>query len=315
MVNSNICPPLSILIGSFNTYKLLPPSDINLSPWLTHQSHIPHIIAIGLQELPGSWPFLPEKCEDQWMKLFDRTLPKHQLYSRVRLNSNDFFMRLSCILYSLDLILFIYVQSSYINQCSSMSTAAVPTVRMKFLKDFFHHFSFFQGFLNLYGNKGSVGIRFDFQQTSLCFLNCHLSPGENPDDFQRRNDQYSRIHQRMLFHSPCRNHQWKIPDHHGIFLFGDLNYRQTKSNEDELSTKTNILQTYSESKISFPPTYKYHLNSDSYNPLRRSSWTDRILYRVKHCQIRSIDYWTTSMIRFSDHRPVANLFLLSRLLR
>ena len=104
-------------------------------------------------------------------------------------------------------------------------------------------------------------------------------------------------------------------DHHGVFLFGDLNYRQTQTNEDQLRMKTNILQTYSESKISFPPTYKYHLNSDSYNPSRRSSWTDRILHRAKQCQIQSIDYWTTALIRFSDHRPVANLFFLSRLLR
>lgn len=315
MINSNIYPPLSILIGSFNTYKLPPPSDINLSSWLTCQSHTPHIIAIGLQELPGVWPFLHDKSEYQWKSLLDTTLPNHQLYSRVRLNSKYLFTKVSFILYSLDLILFIYVQSSQVNHCSSLGTAAVPTVRMTFLKNSSLHFFSLKGFLNLYGNKGSVGIRFDFQQTSLCFLNCHFSAGENLSDFQRRNEQYSRIHQRMLFRSPSRNHQWQIADHHGIFLFGDLNYRQTKTNEDELCTKTNILQTYSESKISFPPTYKYHLNSDSYNLSRRSSWTDRILYRTKQCQIQSIDYWTTTLIRFSDHRPVANLFFLSRFLR
>ncbi len=144
-------------------------------------------------------------------------------------------------------------------------------------------------------------------QTSLCFLNCHLSAGENLQAFQLRNKQYSRIHQHMLFKSSCQNYQWNINDHHGIFLFGDLNYRQTKFNKDELKT-----QTYSESEIKFPPTYKYQLNSDSYNFSRRPSWTDRILYRTKQYHIKSINYWTTSIIRFSDHRPISNLFFLSR---
>jgi hypothetical protein len=169
--------------------------------------------------------------------------------------------------------------------------------------------------MNLYGNKGSVGIRFEFNQTSLCFLNCHLSAGETFNACQLRNEQYSLIHQRMLFKSQCKKFQWNINEHHGIFFFGDLNYRQTETNQDELKHKTNILQTYSESEIKFPPTYKYKLNSNSYNLLRRSSWTDRILYRTKQCHIQSINYWTTSKIRFSDHRPIAKLFLLSRLIR
>ena len=166
----------------------------------------------------------------------------------------------------------------------------------------------------MYGNKGSVGIRFNFNQTSLCFLNNHLSADENSTAFQLRNEQYSLIHQRMLFKSEDKKFHWNINDHHGIFFFGDLNYRQTDTNQDELKEKTNILKTYSESEIKFPPTYKYKLNSDSYNLSRRSSWTDRILYRNKQCHIQSIDYWTTSKIRFSDHRPIAKLFFLSRLI-
>lgn len=167
--------------------------------------------------------------------------------------------------------------------------------------------------MNMYGNKGSVGIRFEFDRTSLCFLNCHLSAGETPQSFQLRNKQYSSIHQRMIFKSSCKNSQWNINDHHGIFLFGDLNYRVTQTNQDELKDKTNILQTYKESEIQFPPTYKYKLNSDSYDLSRRSSWTDRILYRNNQCHIQSINYWMNSMIRFSDHRPISNLFFLSRL--
>jgi endonuclease/exonuclease/phosphatase family metal-dependent hydrolase len=169
--------------------------------------------------------------------------------------------------------------------------------------------------MNLYGNKGSVGTRLEFGGTSLCFLNCHLPAGETQQAFQLRNEHYSSIHQRMVFHSASRRVPWNIDEHNGIFLFGDLNYRQTERNEDELMQKTNILQTYSEAPIKFSPTYKYELSSDTYNAGRRSSWTDRILYRSNQCRIQPLDYWTTSMIRFSDHRPVAKLFSLARFVR
>ena len=82
-----ISSPLSILIGSFNIHKLYPPPDIDLSSWLTHQSNPPpQIVAIGLQELPLTFPFLQQKSENKWMKSIEKTLPNHQLLSRVRLN-------------------------------------------------------------------------------------------------------------------------------------------------------------------------------------------------------------------------------------
>jgi hypothetical protein len=88
-----ISAPLSILIGSFNIHKLHPPSDINLSSWLTHQSNpSPQIVAIGLQELPLTLPFLQQKSEDKWMKLIEKTLPNYQLLSRVRLNGKIYFL-------------------------------------------------------------------------------------------------------------------------------------------------------------------------------------------------------------------------------
>ena len=89
MINSNLSSPLSILIGSFNIHKLFPPSDVNFSSWLTHPSHLPHIIAIGLQELSPIWSFQKQKSEYHWKNLFDKTLPNHQLYSHVRLHSNN----------------------------------------------------------------------------------------------------------------------------------------------------------------------------------------------------------------------------------
>jgi len=86
MIESKYSSPLSILIGSFNIHKLYPPPDIDLSSWLTHKSHIPHIVAIGLQELPLTFTFFQQKSEYEWIKLIEKTLPNYRLLSRVRLN-------------------------------------------------------------------------------------------------------------------------------------------------------------------------------------------------------------------------------------
>ena len=119
----------------------------------------------------------------------------------------------------------------------------------------------------------------------------------------------------MVLSSPSGQSQWTIDDHHAIFLFGDLNYRTTQDNRDELKQQTSLLKTYSEAKINFPATYKYKCHTPTYDLSRRPSWTDRILHRSAQHKLESVDYWSPSMINFSDHRPVANLFRFSRFIR
>jgi len=83
---------LSILIGSFNTYKQYPSSNIDLSPWLISKSQIiPNLIVIGLQELPLNFSLFEQKSEYQWKKLIEKTLPDYQLLSHVRLNGTEYF--------------------------------------------------------------------------------------------------------------------------------------------------------------------------------------------------------------------------------
>ncbi len=100
MNQSNLASSLSILIGSFNTHKLYPPADINLSSWLTYKSYTPNIIAIGLQELPFTYSIFQQKSVYQWKELIEKTLTNYQLLSSVRLNSKtilSFFFILSFI--------------------------------------------------------------------------------------------------------------------------------------------------------------------------------------------------------------------------
>jgi hypothetical protein len=123
-----------------------------------------------------------------------------------------------------------------------------------------------------------------------------------------------------------------------------MNYRISQPNEQvrkaisELSTVPlhekdqlrvemeleHVFIDYQEPPINFMPTYKFDINTDSYDTsekLRTPSWTDRILYRPKRPKvlndnqtelesIETIHYSCAKDIKFSDHRPVSGLYLV-----
>lgn len=65
---------------------------------------------------------------------------------------------------------------------------------------------------------------------------------------------------------------------------------------------------YSEARITFPPTYKYDLNSNQYDTSEKAripAWCDRVLRKGDN--IRQIHY-DAAPLRFSDHRPVYATF-------
>lgn len=121
------------------------------------------------------------------------------------------------------------------------------------------------------------------------------------------------------------------------FWFGDLNFRVERKFDETMKILEQIHQQPSPSyecllvndqlqkmmekgvafsgfqepfPISFPPTYKYTIGSDSFDFVnqRVPSFTDRILYRSKRPGHISCDFydWIPSM-KSSDHRPVASL--------
>lgn len=47
------------------------------------------------------------------------------------------------------------------------------------------------------GNKGAVGIRFQFHSTSLCFICSHLTAGQS--QVRERNEDYREIAQKLTF--------------------------------------------------------------------------------------------------------------------
>ena len=117
---------------------------------------------------------------------------------------------------------------------------------------------------------------------------------------------------------------------------GDLNYRLAGDNAKvrqlvkqnklrELDHLDQLAQVrdgdiafggWSESEITFKPTYKFDVNTDIYDTSfkqRVPSWTDRVLYRAaKPCAVHPHpkSYKSHPGIKLSDHKPVSAAFSL-----
>lgn len=135
---------------------------------------------------------------------------------------------------------------------------------------------------NSYGNKGSILTRFSIDDSSFCFLNCHLAAGEEEAE-KRAKDIIEILNARFPPPSASTRRAYttrgdgtSVMDHELVFFAGDLNFRLTlprktvlqavKDGEidqllpyDELRIEMNYnasfrLHNFEESAISFPPT-------------------------------------------------------------
>nr|KAG5696718.1 hypothetical protein BaRGS_028838 [Batillaria attramentaria] len=157
------------------------------------------------------------------------------------------------------------------------------------------------------GNKGAVAISFLFHGTSLCFINAHLTSGEERSE--RRHANFRDILKGLSLGG--KNLECYDVTHrfHHVFFFGDLNYRVADSIETVLSkTEARDLKyllerdqlhkaqsdkrafvCFNESEISFMPTYRLERNTPGYKydwrkvkktgeRINVPSWCDRILW-------------------------------------
>ncbi|EFW22754.1 hypothetical protein D8B26_006333 [Coccidioides posadasii str. Silveira] len=198
-----------------------------------------------------------------------------------------------------------------------------------------------RGMGGLHGNKGALILRFILDDTSVCFVNCHLAAGQT-QTAHRNNDIAAIMESESLPMEPSSSARIDrfvgggdgsmILDHEICILNGDLNYRidsiprntvleAIKANNlpklldrDQLlaSKRKNPgfrLRSFNEAPITFAPTYKYDVGTDNYDSSekkRSPAWCDRLLYRgvgrIKQLQYRRHE------VRVSDHRPVSGLF-------
>lgn len=177
------------------------------------------------------------------------------------------------------------------------------------------------GMSGMAGNKGGCAIRLELSSTHLCFVTAHLAAGFA--NYDERNDDFHTISYGMRFQ---RNRT--IKDHDSILWFGDFNYRIGMRNEDvrvlvkrgdlaslyqhdQLSIQMMAgiaFRFYSEGPITFPPTYKYDIGTDTYDTSEKArvpAWCDRVLYMGSNLQLLQ---YNAAPLKFSDHRPVYATF-------
>ncbi|KAI9846341.1 MAG: hypothetical protein M1837_004194 [Sclerophora amabilis] len=198
-----------------------------------------------------------------------------------------------------------------------------------------------RGMGGLHGNKGALIVRFVLDDSSFCFVNCHLAAGQTQTT--HRNNDIAGILETIALpgeRDPSQRMDTfigggdgsMILDHEICILNGDLNYRIDTMNRDSvinavrannlskllgrdqllLSRKRNPgfrLRAFHEGPITFAPTYKYDVGTDKYDTSdkkRAPAWCDRVLYRGLG-RIKLLDY-RRHEVRVSDHRPVSASF-------
>ncbi|CAE6454924.1 unnamed protein product [Rhizoctonia solani] len=171
------------------------------------------------------------------------------------------------------------------------------------------------------GNKGAVGIRLDYYDSSFCFITAHLAAGHI--NVEERNSDYRTIANGLSF---LRGKT--IGSHENVIWLADTNYRINLDNSevrylavnDQLGVLYDADQLkvameaqaafmgYEEGPILFRPTYRYDLYSDEYDTSEKQripAWTDRVLYRGTGLDLAAYD---RAELKQSDHRPIYAIF-------
>ena len=200
-----------------------------------------------------------------------------------------------------------------------------------------------RGLGGLHGNKGSIMVRFILDNSSLCFINCHLAAGQS-QTINRNNDITAILESAVLPNEPKSDARVDsfsgggdgsmIMDHEICVLNGDLNYRIDTMGKDTVVKAINAdnfsklldrdqllvsrrrnpgfrLRSFQEQSITFAPTYKYDVGTDRYDTSEKNrspAWCDRLLYRGAG-RIKQVNY-RRHELRLSDHRPVSGTFLM-----
>ncbi|XP_049432887.1 inositol polyphosphate 5-phosphatase Ka isoform X2 [Epinephelus fuscoguttatus] len=315
---------------TWNVATADPPDDLTMLLHLNSPKS-PDLYVIGLQEVySGPLRFVSDTVfDDPWSHLFMTTLGprKYIKVSSIRMQGLLllFFSKLDHVPFIRD------IQATYTRT----------------------------GIFGYWGNKGGVSIRLSFYGHMLCFLNCHLAA--HMKYATERVDEFEYILDTQTF--DCKKAP-TIVDHRLVFWFGDLNFRiqdhgmhfvrscinnQTFSllwSKDQLTMmkkKEQLLQEFEEGPLDFQPTYKFDLNSNTYDSSgkkRKPAWTDRILWRLRpkaplpdkpddsgvgpdvkkavHVEedeeyplkVRQELYTSNMEYSISDHKPVVSIFTL-----
>ncbi|CAK5264612.1 unnamed protein product [Mycena citricolor] len=191
-----------------------------------------------------------------------------------------------------------------------------------------------------YGNKGGIITRLVIEDSSICFINCHLAAGQHATR-ARNADIGAMLEERSLLpeseHEPLAyvgggDGQMAL-DHEIVFINGDMNYRidlrrdniitAVRANDldsilphDQLLKEIKYnrgcrLRGFAEGPLTFAPTYKYDRHTDVYDTsekARAPAWCDRVLWRTRSPnRVKQLHYQRYEA-SVSDHRPISAAF-------
>ncbi|PQE22826.1 Endonuclease exonuclease phosphatase protein [Rutstroemia sp. NJR-2017a BBW] len=333
--------PIKTLVMTWNAGASTPyhlqqsDQDSRFFPELLQDSDRPDILVFGFQEL------VDLENKKTTAKSFFKSKKKdnnseHEHMSRQYRNWRDFLTRclddyvqgeIYHLLHTANLVgLFtcVFVRSPLLPRIKNINAAEVK-----------------RGMGGLHGNKGALILRFVLDDTSMCFINCHLAAGQTQT--KDRNTDITMILESQSLPAE-RDHSVRIDsyvgggdgsmilDHEICILNGDLNYRIDTMGRDTVvnAVKANNLgkllerdqllaskrknpwfrlRAFHEMPITFAPTYKYDVGTDNYDTSekkRAPAWCDRLLFRGNN-RVEQLDY-RRHEVRVSDHRPVTGLF-------
>ncbi|KAJ0400692.1 hypothetical protein ATCC90586_008595 [Pythium insidiosum] len=225
----------------------------------------------------------------------------------------------------LEMRLFVYVHVKH--SVSQVEKLSIPT-----------------GIGSVLGNKGGLIFKCVVQNTSLCFVSCHLAAHQDQKFLDKRNSDCASI---LAGHVGLKHVQLDCQFDH-CFWFGDLNYRVdlNYSNpradrahaqhvdevlalvraknwtllnaNDQLRHQIDLkraLVGWELLPAKFPPTFKrVRHTTDQFNPQRVPSYCDRVLHKSLpglRRRLKCQSFQCVESITTSDHKPVRATFRIA----
>lgn len=288
---------VNVFCTTWNVNSRFPREDLST---LLQTSEPPDIYCIGFQELDVNVPSfigLESEIKPECVKMVSQALHPGANYVSVE------FKRMAAMM------MMVFIRDELYSDVTHVASSNVET-----------------GVMGLFGNKGGIGIRFDLFDTSLCFVNSHLSA--HTHNFLKRNDDFRKINLKMKF--SVGYDTFSLWEHDKIFWMGDLNYRlqNIEGNDakqiirqdnylsllkfDQLRSQKKINRVfvnYKEGAIEFLPTFKYDPGTDVWDTSEKNrtpAWCDRILWKGSNCD--QLFYESLQEVISSDHKPVRSMF-------
>ncbi|PCH41458.1 inositol polyphosphate phosphatase [Wolfiporia cocos MD-104 SS10] len=293
--------PCSIFVGTWNLNGKVPSAE-SLLPWLNPRPNTndPDIFVIGFQEIVPLTAQQIVQADTERRREWEKKV-LDSLNQREKRQCDYILLRSQQLVGTALLVL---VKSTLVSDIRNVEAAAQKT-----------------GLRGMSGNKGAVGIRLDYHDTSFCFVTAHLAAGHT--NVEERNADYRTISNGLHFLKGKT-----IDSHDNVIWLADTNYRIDLENDrarflaefedydalvaaDQLKRSIDEGSTfvgYQEGPLLFRPTYKYDVGTDDYDTgekMRIPAWTDRILYKGA---LLDLAVYSRAELKSSDHRPVFAIF-------